>query len=236
MTQEGGKPIAVKYVFTFANGQKETFDFSIDRQTMTLIEPEAADRPEWTRLSFQKCAHCPLEEEDHPDCPAAVNLMDLAKRLGKVVSYEKTELAVLFDIRWTAQNTTAQRGISSLMGLLMAISDCPYMHYMKPMARFHLPLSSMEETVQRASAMYLQAQYFIAREGGAFDHGLKGLAQIYDDLQKVNAGIAHRLRQSGEIHELNALAVLDQFAQSIPYAIEDSLDQIRYLYAPYLKD
>lgn len=236
MDSTNAAPISVKYVFSFANGQKETFEFSIDRHTMTLSPAVERPGPAWTEIGFQKCGHCPLDPAQHPSCPAAMNLIDFARRLGKVVSYEKTELAVFFDERWTAQNTTAQRGISSLMGLLMAVSDCPYTAYMKPMARYHLPLSSMEETVQRASAMYLQAQYFIAREGGDFDHGLDGLVKIYDNLQKVNAGIAQRLRQSGEVSELNALAVLDQFAQSIPYAIEESLDDIRYLYTPYLSD
>jgi hypothetical protein len=31
----------------------------------------------------------------------------------------------------------------------------------KPMARFHLPLASEEETIYRATTMYLLAQYFL---------------------------------------------------------------------------
>lgn len=236
MIQTSVDPLCVKYVFNFGNGKSEVFDIRIDRETMAFTERSATFGPAWARLDFCQCTHCPLDVAEHPFCPVALGLVELVERLGQVVSYEKTELVVFFEERWIGQNTTAQRGISSLMGLLMAVSGCPYTNFMKPMARFHLPLASDEETVSRASAMYLQAQYFIARQGGEFDGNLLGLIRIYDDLQKVNVCIANRLRESGQISELNALASLDMLAQTVPIAIEESLDEIGYLFAPYLSD
>jgi hypothetical protein len=49
------------------------------------------------------------------------------------------------------------------MGLLIAGSSCPYTHFFKPMARFHLPFANKDETLWRAAATYLLARYFTAR-------------------------------------------------------------------------
>ena len=37
----------------------------------------------------------------------------------------------------------------------MALSGCPVLEQLKPMARFHLPFASVEETIYRAASMYL---------------------------------------------------------------------------------
>ena len=50
-------------------------------------------------------------------------------------------------------------------------------------------------------------------------------------MQIVNASIAKRLRASGEFSELNALTILDTFAQVIPIQIEDNLDDVRTLFS-----
>jgi len=34
---------------------------------------------------------------------------------------------------------------------------------------------------------------------------------------------------------INALIVLDIFAKTLPYAIEDSIEEVRYMFAPYLR-
>jgi len=45
----------------------------------------------------------------------------------------------------------------------------------------------------------------------------------------------HRLRSASEKDSAaNALVLLDLFAKAVPYAIEDSLEEVRYLFAPYL--
>ena len=56
------------------------------------------------------------------------------------------------------------------------------------------------------------------------------LAFLYSEMSTVNASIAQRLRASGEFSELNALTILDTFAQVIPLQIEDRLDEIQSLF------
>jgi hypothetical protein len=123
------------------------------------------------------------------------------------------------------------------MGLVIATSGCPYTVYLKPMARFHLPLAGEEETIYRAASMYLLAQYFRRGAGMPEDGSLAGLKQIYRDLQVVNTAMAERLRAVAEQDSaVNALVLLDLFAKTVPYSIEDFLADVRYLFEPYLSD
>ena len=121
------------------------------------------------------------------------------------------------------------------MGLIMATSGCPHTSFFKPMARFHLPLASADETIYRATSMYLLAQYFLRKQGQETDLELEGLAKIYHNIQLINKALAERLRAiTDKDSAINALILLDIFAQTLPYAIEDSLEEVRYLFTPYL--
>jgi hypothetical protein len=73
------------------------------------------------------------------------------------------------------------------------------------------------------------------KEGKQTDFSLQGLKQIYENVQQVNRAIVERLRAASEADSvLNAIVILDTYAQTIPCMIEDSLDSIRYLFSPYL--
>ena len=106
----------------------------------------------------------------------------------------------------------------------------------KPMARFHLPLSSELETIYRSSSMYLLAQYFSIKEGEKPDFELIGLANIYHNIQVVNMSMSKRLKAATKTDStVNAVILLDMYAQTMPCVIEESLEDIRYLFAPLLK-
>jgi len=82
--------------------------------------------------------------------------------------------------------------------------------------------------------MYLLAQYFLKKDGYGADLELKGLKKIYENIQIVNASIAKRLRAATEKDSsLNAIVLLDMYAKSISYAIEESLEAIRHLFSPF---
>ena len=109
------------------------------------------------------------------------------------------------------------------------------MDFFKPMARFHLPLASAEETIYRATSMYLLAQYFLKKEGQEVDLDLAGLKEIYSNIRIINETMARRLRAISEKDvALNSLVILDVFAQTLPFVIEESLKEVRYLFMPYL--
>jgi hypothetical protein len=105
------------------------------------------------------------------------------------------------------------------------------------MARFHLPFSNPEETVYRATSMYLLAQYFLKKRGRSADLDLTGLREIYHTIGVVNDAVAKRLRAAIEADSaVNAIIVLDIYAKAIPVVIEESLEEIRYLFAPYFSE
>jgi hypothetical protein len=165
----------------------------------------------------------------------AVCLVKLVPICKDLLSYDLIHVDVIMAERVISKDTSAQKGISSLMGLLMATSGCPRMSFLKPMARFHLPFASDEETLYRATSMYLLAQYFVRKQEQTADLELEGLLQIYHDIQIMNRAMAKRLRSiSDKDSALNALVLLDIFAETLPDAIEDSLQEIRYLFKSYL--
>ena len=229
--------INIRYHFFLGTSGEEIIDLLLDSQTLEPINQLEQDLPTWTALSFHQCPHCTLNSEEHPSCPVAANISHVIGRFDNVVSYDEIDLEVTTDARHVTQHTTAQKGISSLMGLLFATSSCPYTNYLKPMARFHLPLATEGETIYRAAGMYLLAQYFIKREGKDGELRLSGLSKIYRDLHQVNIGIAERIKSFAQTDSsTNAVIILDTFASIMPFVIEDHMDEIRHLFSAYLSE
>jgi len=226
--------ITIEYCFTLEDGSKETFNFRLDAKTLELGDtPQVC--PSWTNLDFLQCPNCPLTINTHQHCPLALRLVDIVNRFERLLSYDKTRVEVITEERVISQDTTAQRGISSLLGLVIATSGCPLTAFLKPMARFHLPFSSDEETIYRAASMYLLAQYFLKQEGRDADFELKGLKTFYRSIQVVNNSIAKRLRAASESDSaVNAVVLLDMYAMALPLVIEESLKEIRSIFNSYL--
>lgn len=228
-------PLRILYIFTLADASCERFDLELDPATLTLRESPLPSPPAWTALSFHQCLHCPFTPEEEPLCPAAVNLVPLLERLDHLASYDQTTLEVVTEERRVSQKTTAQRAVGSLMGLLIAASRCPHTHFFKPMARFHLPLASEDETIYRATANFMLAQYLRKGSDHPPDCRLDGLNAIYRNMQTVNRAMAQRLRSTARTDSsVNALILLDMYAKNVPYVIKTDLQEIRPLFAAYL--
>jgi hypothetical protein len=229
--------IEIQYCFNVGEGRQEVFELRFDARSLELINKPGQDLPAWTHLEFHQCPHCPLTAADHPFCPVAVSLVDVVNRFDRVISYDEVDLEVITVERRVSQRTTAQRGISSLLGLLFPTSGCPHTAFFKPMVRFHLPLSTREDTVFRVTGMYLIAQYFLEQEGGAVDFKLTGLRTLYDNMHQVNKNITERLRSASITDSsINAVILLDMFTHAVPIVIEDQLEKIRDWFSPYLSN
>lgn len=229
--------ITIQYCFQFDDQPEEIFDLQLDPDTLEMVE-ETPEPPDWTRLEFQQCANCPLEPDEHPRCPVAMNMARPVSKFAKIVSHSQVRLTVITKERTSVQETTAQEGLSSLMGLIMAASPCPHTAFFRPMARFHLPLASSDETVYRAVTMYLLAQYYLRQAGKEPDLDLDGLKTLYENLEKVNADFCERLRAAtDQDSSLNAVVLLDFFAKTVPFGMEMLLEQMRPMFEPaFLKD
>ncbi len=230
----------VSYVFEFPTGEIFQYDLRIDATTLSLVpETEEADGtevtyPDWTRLGHCQCQHCPLPENDQPRCPISVNVAQLVDAFRDVYSTLPVKISVHTDERTYLKEGPVQRGLASILGLIMATSGCPHMNFLKPMARFHLPFATSEETIVRSTSMYLLAQYFIARRGEAPDMKLTKLDEAYARVQKVNFGVSARIRSAAETSRgdasSNAVVILFTVAQLLSTAIEENLDAIEDLF------
>jgi hypothetical protein len=227
--------IKIQYCFKLDEQKHEIIDLRLDARSLEVINT-CTNLPGWTRLESHQCPHCPLNSETHPNCPVAVSLAGVIESFDDVFSHDEIDLEVITTERHVTQHTTAQRGISSLLGLLIATSGCPYTNFLKPMARFHLPLASEQETIFRAAGMYLLAQYFLKKQGKESDLELTGLTKIYDDLHLLNTTLAERLRSATQTDSsVNAVILLDMFTNLMPFVIEEHLDEIRHLFDSYLQ-
>lgn len=225
----------IRYRFVLPDGSHERFDLFFDSNTFRLLNPHPPELPFWTELAFHQCENCPLKPAESPRCPVAVQLVGVIARLEKVVSYDQVRVDVRTTERLVSQETTAQQALSSLLGLIMAASDCPHTTFLRPMARFHLPLSSEPETIYRAAAAYALAE--LLRVNGSapldVDATFNGLKDAYAQLHKVNRGIARRIGAATP-HDpaRNAIVLLDAYTTLLPEALDQSLAEMRPLFAP----
>lgn len=225
------RTLNIRYRFLFMNEREADVDVKIDKLTMESLPDSSNDPPYWCKLDFHQCPNCPLQVDTSPYCPLAARLVKIMATFQDVSSYDEVEINVTTPERVVSKNTTVQRAVSSLMGLVMATSGCPHMSFLKPMARYHLPLATEEETLFRAVSTYLLAQYFRHKQSQSTDFDLKNLKKIYSEIGIVNMAMASRLSAvSTQDSAVNAVVLLDIFAKMLPYSIEESLEDIRYLF------
>ncbi|MFC1563524.1 DUF6901 family protein, partial [candidate division KSB1 bacterium] len=192
----------------------------INKITLDIILPGIDNIPKWVDLDFYKCSNCLFDEKIDQHCPAALSMIDVIEFFSEFVSFTEADVVVETEESTLHKHTSLQNGISSLIGLIMASSGCPILGKLKPMARFHLPFASAEETVFRAMSTYLLAQYFRKLHGKTPDWELENLEQFFNEIHTVNKDFALRLKHI-HIHDasLNALNILDTFANFILYEI-----------------
>ena len=223
------------YQFKLPNNHQEKFELIFDAQSIEIVTNLQSPPPFWTDLEYHQCPHCPLRSESHPSCPVALNLSTAIVRFDRLMSFDAVEVTVTSTERQVIQKTTAQEGISSLMGLLIAGSSCPLTHFFKPMARFHLPFANKDETMWRAAATFLLARYFTEKGLQPKDMTLQGLVKIYDDIAKLNDYVVERLRTAtSRDSAVNALVHLDVYAKFLTPPLEDTLDHIKSVFKPFL--
>lgn len=218
----------ITYRFHLPQGIKEiALDFDSDSFELRL---DPAKRPQqWTRLDFHQCPHCPLTPDSTPLCPFAQALSRFVATFDEFFSYEKAVIEIVTDTRTVVGNKPLQHGMASLVGLIGATSGCPHLAFFRPMARFHLPFARDDETLFRVFSMHLLREYLAGRPL---------VAEVFDELSnlnraatQVNRAMADRVRAA--FHKdvvVNAIIVLDSFAQAVPYVIEDKLDELRMMF------
>lgn len=222
----------IDYVFKLPDGRERKYEVFLDPETISYIPKTGGDPPEWTELERQKCTVCPLNADENTNCPIAVNLSEMIDHFKDERSTTIVSVTVVTPERSYVRKCSVQEGLFSIFGIIMATSNCPVMNFLKPMARFHLPFATVEETIVRSTSMYLLRQYFVMKQGHKPDIDLKGLDKKYSMIKQVNQGFANRMSsivKEGDA-DRNAVSILDAFAQMLTMEIGDNLSQISYLF------
>lgn len=208
----------IHYEFRFPDGRN--WQHRVDLAATEQALPAKA-LPDWTRLGFHQCAHCPLSEQDVTHCPFAVALVGPVEVLAQSPSYEQVEVVVRWREREIRQNTSLQRALGSLLGALGATSGCPHTRKLKAMAWFHWPFSTSDETLYRALGTYLLGQHLRQKRGLEPDWSMAGLRELYRNLRQVNLAMVGRLRAAAdEDSSLNGLILLDLLAADTLYTLD----------------
>ncbi len=225
--------LSIFYIFKFINGTSRHFDIKLDETTMNCIPP-VGPYPEWTSMDFHKCTVCSYKAEH---CPVAVNISGIVDAFIDISPDDSTHVLIMAKDRDYSKSTTLQEGLTALLGLCMAASPCPVMGKLKPLARYHLPFATLNESVFRVASMYLLVQYFLAGQGITPDWKLKGLNKIYEDIHEVNVGISKRIKKAANRDaSLKALAKLDYTASLVPHVVNETLDEIEASLSSYMED
>lgn len=228
--------ITYKYIFEPDNGSKKEFTIKLDGLTLNRIDDNPSPPPQWATLKYMQCGNCPYDSDKEIYCPMAIGMVDLIETFKDTVSHNEGLVTVITLERTISKRTTMQEGLSSLIGIYMVTGRCSVMDFLKPMVRYHLPFASINETIYRATSMYLLGQYFINKQGKQPDWTLKKLTNIYKEIARLNRDTSQRIRMaSNEDASINALVILDVFAKILPFSIEDTLEKLEYLYASYSK-
>lgn len=229
------EPVRYQYRFSFADGREEAFGIELDGDTLAPTASTPAKLPEWTRLGHKQCPHCTLDPLEVFHCPLAVQLAPVVDTMSNVLSIDNVKVEVMLNERTVTREASAQEGLSSLMGIITATCGCPHTAFFRPMARFHLPFASSEETFYRAASMYMLGQYYRWQAGKSVDMEMEGIHRFYKEVAEVNKGIAGRLRsERREDGSINAIVLLDMLVQSMPMLLEETLEGLKPLFSSYI--
>jgi hypothetical protein len=220
--------LRIRYGFDLPDGSKKHVDLCFDPANFRLTNAVPAEPPFWTELKFSQCANCPLNSEEHPHCPSALHMAPAVELLKELVSFDTVGVTVTQPERTVHAETSAQQALSSVLGLIMATSGCPWTDRLRPMARFHLPFASEAETVYRSVCMFLLARH-LKGAGDASDFA--PLRDLYENLHIVNRDMSRRLGAATRTDPArNAMALLDSYTTLLPAALESSLKELKPLF------
>lgn len=130
--------ISIQYCFRLTGDKEEVFCVTSDAHHLDLVNNIPEVLPQWTSLEYCQCPNSTLDADIHAYCPLIVHLVNLVDRFKNIILYDESYMDVVTEERRIYQRTTAQRGISSLMGLIIATSGCPHTVFFKPMSSVSL--------------------------------------------------------------------------------------------------
>lgn len=216
----------ITYRFEFDKGTSWNYPLEFDEQHRLVPGPTKESRP-WTKLDYCKCSHCPLNSSEHPQCPVARNIDHIVEDSKAVISYTEVHVSVSTPERQYSKKCAAQSGLVSLFGLIMATSGCPHLDWLRPLARFHLPFSSIEETLFRVLSLQLLGEFF-NKDRNDSETSTEQIKKKYAAVGTLNHAFIKRIKTycAGDADK-NAIAALDIWVQAFELYHEENFEPIK---------
>lgn len=219
----------IAYNITRAHNDEITYVLELNKDY--LLDTTEWESLPWTKLDHFQCPNCPYTLDDLPHCPAARALQPVLTAINNAASSEVVSCVVRTEERTFSATVPYQKAIYSLLGLLLPTSGCEKFKFLRPMARFHLPFATLEETITRNGSMFLLQQYFLD-DTKSLKEVMAALPNHFEELQQVNQALIKRIRSTmaeGDLHQ-NALIVLSSFAQVLSMDSNKGLSVIANLF------
>lgn len=215
----------IRYEFTYAD-QAVAFDVDLERQLINPIEG-----PAWTELKHYQCENCPLNAAENPRCPAAYDIHKVAEAFKDLSSITPCTVKVITGERSYEKHCSAQEGLRSLFGLILATSACPVLSRMKPMARQHLPFAGLNDTLVRLSGAYFITQYVKSLDGQPVNWDLDALKNYIKELVEINKQLMQRLHDVTEKDSvLNAIYGFVAFSETAEFNLDSLMIELKATY------
>ncbi len=226
------KEFVYKFRFPESDHKDLIYKFAIDKKTLSYVdlsEEEGGEASPWTDFTYCQCQNCPIKSEEQQKCPVALNLFGLVQFFRKFKSYEEALIEVETSDRVYSKKASIQEGLYSIFGAIMATSNCPHMYFFRPLAWFHLPFASEEETIYRSLSNFSLSGSF-SDSSDVFK--LEDIQEIYNEVKDINRGILKRINKIDFIEdaEKNALVILDAFCSFLEYSKGSNWQNIRDLF------
>jgi hypothetical protein len=222
----------IHYHFKLPNATSEKFTITLNKDSNLMVTPTKESLPQWTQLDYEKCPNCPLSAQEHPHCPPAVNLVELVDTFSKLYSYEQVDVTVKIDERSVSTKTTVETAVRSLMGLIMATSECPHFTFLRPMARFHQPFAKRDETIFRSMSSYLLIMHVLKEKQLRKEVSTEGIEKLYEEVTKVNEAFMERMRVASRADaNLNSIVSLNSVAQGLEMNAQSILKELEPIFA-----
>jgi hypothetical protein len=214
--------------YTFETDGKQPWNYILEfDDNNNLVAHTNTDIKEWTKLEYHQCAHCPLNISEHQQCPVARNLNDVVEDFKNVLSFTKYKVTVQTAERTYSKECSTQDGLKSIFGLIMACSGCPYLDWLNPLARFHLPFANLEETLFRTLSLQLLNDFLDNQLTDANIIAQK-ISARYKNVETINRAFAKRIQYYCQKDaDKNAISSLDVYVQMFDIFQEANFDVLR---------
>ncbi len=215
--------IEYQYIIQMNNSSEKKFIVRINKFNHVVFEDDIKsdfkNLPDWTKLSFHQCSHCPYNSQQKTHCPVAANISHVVDTFKEEKSFLKANVIVYSRDRRYEKETDLQTALQSLLGLIMAGSDCEHMNFLKGLVTTHLPFSNIHETTIRIFGYYLQqALKNLDTKQMNLEQHSEIIRHKYQQLTQLNQHMISRISSvttQGESIQ-NAIVILNVFSALIP--------------------